>query len=132
MRKGNWSGYARSILRIVAGAMFATHGFQKLFGFFGGVGGPGLVARMGSQPWIAGVLEAAGGLLIMLGLFTRPVAFLLCGEMAVAYFRVHASRSFWPIRNAGELAVMYCFLYLYLLAAGPGPLSLDRFVRRKE
>ena len=87
---------------------------------------------MWSQAWVAGILETFGGLLIMLGWFTRPVAFVLCGEMAVAYFRVHFPRSFWPIQNSGELAVMFCFVYLYLFAAGPGPISLDRRLRKKE
>jgi putative oxidoreductase len=132
MRKGNWQGYARSILRIVAGILFTLHGLQKVAGLFGGVGRPGGTAPMWSLFWIAGVLETVGGLLIVLGLFTRPVAFLLCGEMAVAYFRTHFPRGFWPIQNGGELAVLFCFLYLYLFTAGPGPLSLDRVMRRKE
>lgn len=82
--------------------------------------------------WFAGVLECFGGMLIILGLFTRPVAFLLCGEMAVAYFKQHAVRGFWPILNNGELAVVYCFVFLYLVYAGAGPLSLDRAVRKKS
>jgi putative oxidoreductase len=80
----------------------------------------------------AGVIECFGGLLIILGLFTRPVAFLLCGEMAVAYFKQHAVRGLWPISNGGELAVIYCFVFLYLVHAGAGPLSLDRAVRKKS
>jgi putative oxidoreductase len=80
---------------------------------------------------VAAVLETLGGVLLILGLFTRPVAFLLCGEMAVAYFRSHFPRAFWSIQNGGELAVLYCFLFLYLAAAGGGPFSLDRAVRRK-
>ena len=87
---------------------------------------------MWSELWIAGILETFGGLLIVLGLFTRPVALLLCGEMAVAYFRAHFPRGFWPIQNGGELAVLFCFIFLYLFAAGPGPISLDRQVRKKE
>ena len=130
MREG-WTGYARSLLRIVAGFLFSLHGYQKLFGLFGGVGGHGARAAIWSQSWVAGVLETAGGLLIVAGLFTRPVAFVLCGEMAVAYFRMHYPRSFWPILNGGDNAVLFCFLYLYLSAAGGGPLSLDRVVRRK-
>jgi len=125
-KRGDWQGYARSILRIVAGLTFSLHGWQKLFGMFGGHGGHGARAHIWTEFWVAGVLETAGGLLIVLGLFTRPVAFLLCGEMAVAYFRVHLPRGFWPIVNGGELAVLYCFLFLYLCAAGPGPISLDR------
>ncbi len=120
--------YARSLLRIVTGFLFTCHGLQKLAGMFGGVGGG--AAHFGSLLWVAAVLETAGGLLIAVGLFTRPVAFVLCGEMAVAYFHVHALRGLWPIRNGGELAVLYCFVYLYLLAAGAGPISLDRLVRK--
>ena len=94
--------------------------------------GHGAHAPTFSLLWVAGCLEVIGGLLIILGLFTRPVAFILCGEMAVAYFRVHARRGFWPVLNGGELAILYCFLWLYLVAAGAGPLSLDRFVRKRE
>jgi putative oxidoreductase len=132
MRKGDWQGYARSILRIIAGALFSLHGFQKVFGWFGGMGGHGAHAPLWTQFWVAGVLESAGGLLIVLGLFTRPVAFLLCGEMAVAYFRTHFPRGLWPILNGGELAILYCFTFLYMFTAGPGPLSLDRVVRGKR
>jgi putative oxidoreductase len=131
MRKIDWQGYARSILRIVAGFLFTLHGLQKLLGLFGGIGGHGAMPHMWSELWVAGVLESFGGLLVIAGLFTRPVAFLLCGEMAVAYFRNHFPHGFWPIRNGGELAVLYCFIYLYLCTAGPGPISLDRWVRRK-
>jgi putative oxidoreductase len=132
MRKNDWAGYTRSILRIVAGLLFSFHGYQKLFGLFGGIGPHGATPPMWSELWVAGVLETAGGALITLGLFTRPVAFLLCGEMAVAYFHQHFPRGFWPIRNGGELAVLYCFLFLELFAGGPGPLSLDRVVRHKQ
>ena len=93
------------------------------------MGGKGATAVFGSLIWTAGFLEVVGGLLLVLGLFTRPVAFLLCGEMAVAYFRQHAPRGFWPIINGGELAVLYCFVFLYLALAGPGPVSLDRVLR---
>jgi putative oxidoreductase len=119
-----------SLLRIVAGFTFSLHGFQKLFGLFGGMGGKGATAALFSLPWSAGVLEAFGGILIMLGLFTRPVAFLLSGEMAVAYFLRHARGSVWPILNGGELAALYCFLFLYLVFAGPGSWSTDRIIRR--
>jgi putative oxidoreductase len=122
--------YARSLLRIVAGFTFSLHGFQKLFGFFGGLG-HGARADVFSLLWAAAVLECFGGLLILLGLFTRPVAFLLCGEMAVAYFKQHFPHGFWPISNGGELAVLYCFIFLYLMTAGAGPLSLDRIIRKK-
>ena len=121
---------ALSVLRIIAGFAFSLHGFQKLFGAFGGLQGG--TAAFGSLVWTAGVLECFGGLLIMLGLFTRPVAFLLCGEMAVAYFRTHAPRGFWPNANGGELAVLYCFIFLYLSIAGGGSIGLDRLVRKRS
>ena len=123
-----WSPIMLSILRIVAALLFMQHGSQKLFGIPPSQQG-GTVA-MFSQLWVAGVLEFFGGLLILLRLFTRPVAFILAGQMAVAYFTAHAPRAFWPIQNGGELAVLYCFLFLYLSAAGPGPLSLDSKLRR--
>jgi putative oxidoreductase len=129
MRRVDWTGYARSVLRIVAGFTFAMHGVQKLFGMFGGMGGS--TPHMGSLLWVAGVLETFGGGLLLLGLLTRPVAFLLCGEMAVAYFRQHFPHGFWPIQNGGEPAVLYCFIFGYLAIAGGGPLSLDRAIRRK-
>jgi putative oxidoreductase len=124
--------YARSLLRIIAGFTFSLHGFQKLFGLFGGLGAAGARAAFPSLAWVAGCLEAFGGLLIILGLLTRPVALILCGEMAVAYFRVHFPRGFWPLRNGGELAVLYCFFYLYFVMAGPGRWSLDAFWRKKS
>ena len=123
--------YARSVLRIVVGFTFSLHGMQKLLGFFGGMGGNGAIAPAGSLIWFAGVLEFAGGLLVMLGLFTSPVAFVLCGEMAVAFFKVHAPHGFLPIVNHGEPAVLYCFVFLYLWTAGAGPLSLDSLLRKK-
>lgn len=130
MTKGSLESYAHSLLRIAAGFTFSLHGFQKLFGFFGGLG-HGARAHFFSLLWLAGMLECFGGLLIMFGLFTRPVAFLLCGEMAVAYFKQHMPRGFWPIANGGELAVLYCFIFLTLAASGGGPLSLDRIIRKK-
>lgn len=130
MRGNNWQGFVLSLLRVIAGALFSCHGLQKLVGAFG-MGGHGAIAHFGSRIWTAGVLESVGGLLIVLGLFTRPVAFILCGEMAVAYFTVHYPRGFWPILNGGEPAVLYCFLFLYFVAAGAGPISLDRAIRRK-
>ena len=123
---------ALSVLRIVIGFTYSLHGYQKLFGMFGGMGGKGATAAFGSLPWTAGILETFGGALIILGLFTRPVAFLLCGEMAVAYFRAHAHRAFWPILNGGEVAVAYCFVFLYLAFAGPGTVSLDRLLRKRS
>ena len=126
-RISNLQPYAISILRIVVGFAFCEHGFQKLFGMFGG-----RAVHVTSLLGIAGVLEAFGGVLILAGLFTRPVAFLLCGEMAFAYFRQHAPRGTWPISNGGELAVLYCFVYLLLSATGAGPCSLDRLMLRRS
>lgn len=123
--------YARSVLRIMVGFTFSLHGFQKMFGLFGGMGGKGATAHFISWPWVAGFLEVVGGPLIALGLFTTPVAFVLCGEMAVAFFWVHFPRSFWPIVSGGELAILYCFVFLYLFTAGPGPLSADYLFRKK-
>lgn len=127
----HWRGWAPrllSILRIIAAFLFMQHGAQKIFGLLGGSrgGSPPFL----SQSWIGGVLEFFGGLLLLLGLFTRPVAFILSGMMAVAYFQAHAPRAFWPIQNGGELAALYCFVFLYLSAAGGGPWSLDSIWRR--
>lgn len=124
--------WMRSVLRIVVGFTFSLHGMQKLFGMFGGLGGHGMHIPLFSLLGLAGVLESFGGLLLILGLFTAPVAFILSGEMAVAYFRVHFPRGFFPIQNGGELAVLYCFIFLYLFTAGPGPLSVDRWFRKKN
>jgi putative oxidoreductase len=124
--------YARSVLRVVVGFTFSLHGMQKVLGFFGGFGGKGATAPFGSLFWFAGGLELIGGLLILLGFFTSPVAFILCGEMAVAYFKAHFPQGFIPLVNHGELAVVYCFVFLYLCIAGAGPLSLDSVVRKKS
>ena len=123
--------HARSLLRIIVGFTFSLHGLQKLFGLFGGMGGTGAKATFLSLIWVAGFLEAFGGLLILLGLLTSPVAFILSGEMAAAYFMAHLPKGFWPIRNGGELATLYCFVFLYLFTAGPGPWSLDSLIRKK-
>jgi putative oxidoreductase len=114
----------RSVARIFIGFTFSLHGWQKFFGAFGGLGG--FHPPLGSMLGIAGIIETIGGALIILGLFTRPVAFLLAGEMAIGYFRTHAPRGFWPITNGGELAVFYCFFFLWLSSAGGGRWSLDR------
>jgi putative oxidoreductase len=121
----------RSLMRIVVGFVFMEHGLQKIFGLLGGLGGHGATAHFISWFWVAGFLEVVGGPLILLGLFTRPVALILSGEMAVAYFWVHAPHGFWPLLNHGELAVLYCFVFLYLAAAGGGPVSADHLVRKK-
>src|SRR3984885_14907449 len=122
--------YVRAVLRIVAGFTFTLHGAQK-FGALGGLGGH--AAPLYSLLWFAGILEIIGGPLIILGLFTRPVAFILCGEMAVAYFRVHIHVGPWafPLLNGGEITVLYCFIFLYLAATGAGPYSLDGAMRHK-
>jgi len=115
-----------SLTRLVIGLMFSCHGAQKLFGVLGGTSQLGNTKMM-----IAGIIEFAGGLLIASGLFTRIAAFIAAGEMAVAYFTVHAPHGFWPIVNKGELAVAYCFFFLFVAAYGAGPYSLDRLLRRK-
>jgi putative oxidoreductase len=118
-----WSPGLLAVLRIVTGLLFLEHGTAKLLGLphvpmFDGLQ---LLSLMG----LAGVLELGGGLLIVLGLFTRPVAFILSGQMAVAYFMAHAPQAFLPLVNQGELAVLYCFVFLYLFIAGPGAFSID-------
>ena len=109
-----------AIFRIVVGALFAFHGAQKLLGVFGG-----RVAQMGTQPWFAGVIELVGGILIAIGLLAGLAAFIASGEMAAADFISHSPRGTWPIQNQGELAVLYCFAFLYIAARGAGMLSID-------
>jgi putative oxidoreductase len=121
-----------TLLRVAAGLMFAQHGAQKLLGAFGGMGGSGATAGPFTQMWLAGVLELVGGILIALGLLTRVVAFLLSGQMAVAYFTAHAGSGFWPIVNQGELAALYCFVFLYFSSRGAGRYSLDAIVFRRH
>ena len=111
-----------SLLRIVTGLMFMQHGAQKIFGFRAPARGP---FELMSQMGIGGVLELVGGALIVLGLFTRPVAFILSGMMAVAYFQFHASSSLYPLVNQGELAALYCWVFLYIAFAGGGAWSVD-------
>jgi putative oxidoreductase len=118
--------HLRSLLRIMAAFTFSQHGWQKFFGWFGGIAGHSVPVN--TMLGAAGLIETVGGALIMLGLFTRPVAFLLSGEMAVGYFRTHAPRGFWPLLNGGEITVVYCFLWLWFFAAGPGPWSLDHLL----
>ncbi len=125
-----WSPRLLSILRIIVAILFMQHGAQKLFGV------PAASARQAVELFslmgFAGVLEFFGGLLILLGLFTRPVAFILSGLMAVAYFMAHAPKGFWTVVNKGELAVLYCFVFLYLVAAGGGSWSLDAIKRKRS
>ncbi len=125
----SWSPYLLSILRIVAAFLFMQFGTAKLFAFPGAIMPDGGTARVASLVGIAGVLEAFGGLLLLVGLFTRPVAFLLSGEMAVAYFYAHAPQGFWPVLNQGAHAALYSFLFLYVSAAGAGPWSVDALRR---
>lgn len=123
---------ALTALRIVTGFLFFQHGYPKLFGNLLGSAKESNVTEFLSVFWWSGILETFGGLLILLGLFTRPVAFLVAGEMAVAYFWRHLPRGFWPGDNGGELAALYCFVFLYLVAAGGGPWSLDARLRRGD
>ena len=120
-----WSPRLLSVLRIVAAFIFMQSGTLKLFAFPIGMPPNGARAALLSEFWFAGVLETFGGALLLLGLFTRPVAFLLAGEMAVAYFQFSAPISFWAVANNGVAAALYCFLWLYISAVGPGPWSLD-------
>ena len=122
-----WSPYLLSILRIMTAALFIEHGGQKLLGF---PPSPMHTVPLFSFMGLGGALELIGGLLLLIGLGTRPVAFILSGEMAVAYFMAHAKGGFFPVNNHGELAVLYCFVFLYLAIAGGGPVSLDRLFRR--
>jgi putative oxidoreductase len=137
-----WTNLALGLLRVVAALVFMQHGSQKLFHFPpSGAPGPGGPFVLMSQTGIAGIIEFFGGMLLLLGLFTRPVAFLQSGEMAVAYFqvhlagtysRVHSSSAFLPIVNRGELAVILCFVFLYLAFAGGGAFSVDAVLRRRR
>jgi putative oxidoreductase len=115
----------RSVLRIVAAFMFMQAGAAKLFAFPVAILPGGKTVALASQVGVGGVLELVGGALILIGLFTRPVAFLLAGEMAVAYFQVHFPKGFWPVANGGVTAALYCFIWLYISAAGAGPWSVD-------
>lgn len=143
----SWSPKALSLLRIVSGLVFLQHGTQKILHFpaalapppgAGGAAraaagaaraaGPSLVGML--APW-SGWIELVGGILMVIGLFSRPVAFLISGEMAIAYFAAHMPRSPFPILNGGDLAVMFCFVFLYLFFAGPGPISVDGMMKKK-
>jgi len=120
-----WGPRLHSVLRIVAAFMFMLEGTMKLFGFPAALPSHGGTVPLMSQMGVGGILETFGGGLLLLGLFTRPVAFLLSGEMAVAYFQFHFPKGFWPVMNGGMAAVLYCFLWLYFSASGAGPWSLD-------
>lgn len=124
-RWSGWEPHLRSVLRIIAAFLFTQFGTAKLFAFPAAVMPGGGTAPLASLAGIAGVLEAFGGALLLAGLFTRPVAFLLSGLMAFAYFIGHAGQGFWPVLNQGSPAILFCFVWLYLSAAGGGPWSLD-------
>jgi putative oxidoreductase len=127
-----WSSaapYLHSLLRMVAAFMFMLAGTKKLFAYPAATPRPD-PAHLFSQVWVGGVLETFGGALLLVGLCTRPVAFVLAGEMAVAYFQFHFHSSLWPTLNGGVAAALYCFIWLYMSAAGPGPVSLEARWRR--
>jgi putative oxidoreductase len=120
-----FSGLLYAAMRAVVGLMFAQHGAQKLFGWLGGMGDSGGSAPFLSLMFFAGLVEFFGGLLVAVGFQTRLAAFLASGQMAVAYFMAHASRALFPIQNGGELAVVYCFVFLYIAAHGVGAFGVD-------
>jgi putative oxidoreductase len=128
---GRWSPILLSVLRMVAGLLFLEHGSQKLLHF---PPPPPQLASIApfSLLWVGGILELFGGVLILIGLFTRPVAFLLAGEMAAAYWMFHAPQGPFPALNMGDAAILFCFVFLYLSAAGPGPWSLDSALLRRR
>ena len=121
----SWAPELLSVLRIIAASFFVLYGSTKLFAIPAAVMPGGGTAELASLAGAAGVLELVGGAFLLVGLFTRPAAFVLSGLMAFAYFLGHASQGFWPVLNGGAPAVFYCFLWLYVSAAGPGPWSLD-------
>jgi putative oxidoreductase len=126
-----WAPRARALLRIMAGLLFLSHGIAKVCGFPPG-GWPMPKPEPGTTLWVSAMLELFGSPFIVVGLFTRPVAFLLSGEMAVAYFTVHAPSSFFPILNHGEGAILYCFIFFYLFVAGGGAWTLDGVLAQRR
>jgi putative oxidoreductase len=124
---GKYSEIFYSILRVVSGGLFACHGAQKLFGLLGAQG-----AVSEHLMIVAGIIEFFGGLLILLGFGAAYAGFIASGQMAVAYFKVHAPQEFWPIENNGELAALYCFIFLYIAFKGSGSLSIDRLIRKRN
>lgn len=126
-----FSGQLLGLLRIVSALLFIAHGTTKLFGF-----PPTEMFATPPEPmtlmWFGGILETFGGALLLLGLFTRPVAFVLSGMMAVAYWMFHAPQSIYPVQNGGDAAILYCFVFLYIAAAGPGAFALDAMLGKKK
>ena len=129
-RWSTWAPYLLSTLRIVASFLFMQFGTAKLFAFPAAIMPGGGTAPLMSLVGVAGILETFGGALLLVGLFTRPIAFLLSGQMAVAYFIGHAPQGFWPVLNQGHPAILFCFVWLYVSAAGPGPWSVDAMRER--
>ena len=126
----NFGPQMQSVLRIVTAFMFMQSGTMKLFAWPMGMPPDNSTAIFGTQIWVGGFLEVFGGLLMLIGWFTRPVAFILAGEMAVAYFQFHQPSGFWPVQKGGVSAVVYCFLFLYYSAAGAGLFSVDAWESR--
>jgi putative oxidoreductase len=129
---GKYSDHLYALMRIMVGLLFACNGARKLFGVFGGMGGAGEAAPLLSQYGLAGIIEFFGGLLVALGLLTGYAAFIVSGEMAVAYFQNHFPKGFWPILNTGERAVFYCFFFLYIASRGAVIWGIDRVGRRRR
>ena len=123
------AGITHALLRIMAGLVFICPGGLKLFGWFGGMPGGGKLTPL---LWIAGIIEVVGGVMIVLGLFTRAAAFIASGEMAVAYFMGHFPKGFFPIQNHGEAAVLLCFIFLFLWGNGAGPWSVDAAMAQRR
>jgi len=123
----SWRPHMLSLLRIIAGLLFFEHGTSKLLGF---PTGPMPMPPLGSLLGVQGLIEIIGGILIILGLFTRPVAFILAGDMAAAYFMAHAPKSFFAMLNGGDAAILYCFIFLYIFVAGGGTWSIDAMRER--
>ncbi|HZJ55211.1 MAG TPA: DoxX family protein [Myxococcaceae bacterium] len=126
----SWAPQLLSLLRILTAFLFIQFGTAKLLAWPGAVMPGGGTVPPSTLPGIAGIIEMVAGTLLLLGLFTRPLAFLVSGEMAIAYFHSHAPSGFWPVLNGGHPAVLFCFVWLYISSAGPGPWSLDALLRR--